>query len=428
MEKKNIFWLILIRVIIFTTFFISALTIQYSTAAFLAVKTFNLLILLVVFTYILSVIYFILYQWGKYYTFQVYLQILFDLLIITALVYLSGGLRGSFYFFYILIIIAASTVLSSRAAYITAALSCVFFGLLVDALYLKIIPYVDSVEPPDWTFAVVLYNIFIAWAVFFLVAFLINYLTKNLRKTRDKLDLAQRELEVKRRLAAVGEVSAQLAHEIRNPLAAISGSIQVLKSDLNLKADQERLMSIVVNESDRISQSLEQFMSLSSSGEQVFSWIDLSMILRETLFLLQRGGELNGNLKLEGNYDYRESPFYGNANQIKQIFLNLIKNSIKAMPSGGILYLNFDNPKKNELRFSIRDTGKGMTPEEKEKIFEPFFSKFSTGKGLGMSVVHRIVGDYKGKIQVQSEPDRGTEINITFPLLNAGRKKNSLRE
>jgi two-component system sensor histidine kinase PilS (NtrC family) len=69
-----------------------------------------------------------------------------------------------------------------------------------------------------------------------------------------------------------------------------------------------------------------------------------------------------------------------------------------------------------------------MTPEEKEKIFEPFFSKFSTGKGLGMSVVHRIVDDYKGKIQVRSEPEKGTEINITFPLLNVGRKKNSLRE
>ncbi|MBN2246304.1 MAG: hypothetical protein JW755_10720 [Candidatus Aminicenantes bacterium] len=428
MEKKNIFWLILIRLIIFTTFFISALAIQYSTAAFLAVKTFNLLILLIVFTYILSLVYFILYSWGKYLTFQVYLQIIFDLLTITALVYLSGGLRGSFYFFYILAIIAASTVLSSRAAYITAALSCVFSGLLVDALYLKIIPYVDSVEPPDWTFAVVLYNIFIAWAVFFLVAFLINYLTKNLRRTRDKLDLAQRELEVKRRLAAVGEVSAQLAHEIRNPLAAISGSIQVLKSDLELKDDQEKLMNIVVNESDRISQSLEEFMNLSSSGSQVFSWIDLSTILRETIFLLQRGGELNGNLVIEGNYDRRETPFYGNTNQLKQVFLNLIKNSIKAMPSGGKLYLNFNNPKKNELRFTIKDSGRGMTPEEKEKIFEPFFSKFSTGKGLGMSVVHRIVGDYKGKIQVLSEPDKGTEISVTFPLVNMNRKKNSLSE
>jgi len=418
----------LIRVIVFTTFFISALTIQYSTAAFLAVKTFNLLILLVVFTYVLSVVYFILYQWGKYYTFQVYLQIIFDLLIITALVYLSGGLRGSFYFFYILAIIAASTVLSGRAAYITAALSCVFLGLLVDALYLKIIPYVDSVEPPDWTFAVVLYNIFIAWAVFFLVAFLINYLTKNLRKTRDKLDLAQRELEVKRRLAAVGEVSAQLAHEIRNPLAAISGSIQFLRSDLDLKAEQDRLMNIVVSESDRISQSLERFMSLSSSGDQVFSRIDLAMILRETLFLLEQGGELNGNLQIHGNYNHKKAPFYGNANQIKQIFLNLIKNSIKAMPSGGKLYLNFENPKKNELRFTIRDTGRGMASEEKEKIFEPFFSKFSTGKGLGMSVVHRIVDDYKGKIQVESELNKGTEINITFPLLNLDRKKDSIRE
>ncbi len=127
------------------------------------------------------------------------------------------------------------------------------------------------------------------------MALLMNYLTRSLRKTRRELQLAQEELKIKNRLSAVGEASAQLAHEIRNPLAAISGSVQVLKEELRLRREQKKLMDIIVEESKRVSQSIDQFQNLTSMENITYSRIDLASLLRETLILLKNSGELDGN-------------------------------------------------------------------------------------------------------------------------------------
>jgi len=412
MSRKNILSFIVIRLIVITSLVISAVIIQYSTSIFLLLNPFYYVILLFCF---LSLVYFLLYLWGKYCTAQVYLQIFFDLILITALVYISGGLKGSFYFLYVFEIIAASIVLSKRAAYLTAALSAIFFGLLVDGMYFGIIPSFNIEQEMKMSLGLVINNIFIAWSVFFLVAFLMNSLTGSLRKTRDELHSAQKELEIKNRLAAAGEISAQLAHEIRNPLAAISGSVQVLKNDLKLDREQKKLMDIIVKESQSISLSIEQFLNLASPAEQSFSSINISSLVNETLILLQRGGEMDGKIQVRGNYKSSTVPYYGNSNQLKQLFLNLIKNSIKAMPNGGTLTIDFNKGKRGEIQIRIEDTGRGMSSEEKEKVFEPFYSGFKEGKGIGMAVVHRIVEDYKGKIKVISEPNKGTDVEITFP-------------
>ncbi|NIM59312.1 MAG: hypothetical protein GTO16_10270 [Candidatus Aminicenantes bacterium] len=419
-KKKYILWLILLRLIIVTSLVVSAVIIQYSTAVFLPLNPFYYLVLSF---YVLSLIYFIFYIWGKYFKIQVYFQILFDLLLITALVYISGGLQGSFYFLYIFEIIAASIVLSRRAAYLTAALSAIFFGYLVVLMYRRIIPSFAPEEILEISLGLVINNIFIAWSAFFLVAFLMNYLTGSLQKTRDQLRLIQKELEVKKRLAVAGEVSAHLAHEIRNPLAAISGSVQVLKDELGLNDEQKDLMNIIVRESGRVSRSIEQFLNLASPVKQAFSSIDLSDILEETVVLLQSSGELNGDFKVEGNFKSVHARYYGNSSQFKQLFWNIIKNSLRAMPEGGTLNIDFNQEKKGKIQLRIADTGKGMTEEEKERIFEPFYSGFEGGQGIGMAVVHRIVDDYKGKIKIDSEIDKGTEIIITLPLEGPGNPK-----
>lgn len=411
-QRKDIFWFILLRLIIITTLVVSAVIIQFSTSIFLPLSLFYYLIL---FTYFLSFIYIILYYWGRHLSFLVYLQIFFDLFLITALVYFSGGLTGSFYFLYIFEIIAASIVISKRAAYLTAAFSAIFFGLLVNGMYLGALPNFSSDTSTEISLGLVINNIFIAWSVFFLIAFLINYMTERLRKTGDELRIAQKELEIKKRLAVAGEFSAQLAHEIRNPLAAISGSVQVLRDELDLADEQKSLMDIIVNESKRASQSIEQFLSFASPGEQAFSWVNLSAVLDETLTLLQRGGEFNGNCRVEGNYRSSEVRYFGNANQFKQIFWNLLKNSLKAMPEGGTLAIDFTQEKKGGVRLKFADTGMGMLEEDKRRIFEPFYSGFEKGNGIGMTVVRKIVDDYNGKIQVLSELNKGTEVIILLP-------------
>lgn len=412
-ERRDIFRLILFRVIIFTSLFVSAVIIQFSTDTFLPLGTFYYLIAV---SYALCLIYFLIYYfWKRNFKVQVYIQIFFDLLLITALVHISGGIKGTFYFLYIFEIIAASIILSGRAAYITASLSAVFFGLLLEGMYYGFVPHYDPEQTMEISLGAVTNNIFVSWLVFFLIAFLINSLTGSLRKTRDALRLMQKGLEIRNRLAAAGEVSAQLAHEIRNPLAAISGSIQVLRDDLKLGSEQKSLMNIVVKESDRVSRSIEQFLNLASPGRQIRSPIDLSAVLRDTLILFQKSGEYNGDWTIKGNYKSSSVPYFGDASQFRQVFWNLIKNALKAMPRGGTLRIDFNKTKENMVQIRFADTGIGMAKEEKERVFEPFYSGFESGTGIGMAVVRGIVDDYNGKIEVESKPKKGTEVIITLP-------------
>jgi two-component system sensor histidine kinase PilS (NtrC family) len=189
----------------------------------------------------------------------------------------------------------------------------------------------------------------------------------------------------------------------------------VRRDELALDGEQKGLMDIVVDESERISQSIEQFLSLASPGKQTFSWINLSALMHETLILLQRSGVLNGQVQLIGNYSSVGIEYFGNRNQFKQIFWNLVKNGLKAMPEGGELAVDFDYSEKEEIVMKFSDTGLGMKEEERDRLFEPFFSGFQNGKGIGMAVVRRIVDDYNGTIEVDSKPGMGTDITIVLP-------------
>jgi signal transduction histidine kinase len=411
-KKKNVLQFILFRILFITAILIAAIVVQFSTSTFLPLNNFYVLIGA---SYLLSLVYFLLYQsWGRYDR-QAYIQIFFDLIWITAVVYISGGLEGSFYFIFVFEIIAASIVISNKASYLTAALSCVFFGGLVSLMYYNLVPVYGTDSAADISYGQVMINIFISWSVFFLVAFLINHLTGSLRKTKKALELAERELEVKKNLALMGDVSAHLAHEIRNPLAAISGSVQVLRKEMILSEEQGKLMDIVVSESKRVSSSLEQFLNLSTHAPHAFSEMNLATLLKETIILLQASGELNGNHKVGGNYIESQLRYLGSSSQFKQVFWNILRNSIQAMPDGGDLTINFSAIGKDNIELSFADTGKGIPFESKEKIFEPFVSGSENGRGLGMSVVQRIIDDYNGHIRVSSQPDQGTEIIISLP-------------
>jgi len=418
-QRKHVFSLILVRLIVITSILVSVVIIQSSTAAFIPVIPFYYLVLL---AYLMSLVFLGLYLWWKQYALQAYFQIIFDLFLITALVYVSGGLSGSLYLLYIFVIVGASIILSNRAAYLTAGMAAILFGLLMDGLYFGLIPYFSPEQHHELSLGLVLFTIVLAWSLFFLIAFLSGYLSNSLRRTKEELEFAQKELEIKEKLVAAGRISAQLAHEIRNPLAAISGSVQVLQGELQLNKEQRSLMDIVLRESERVSQSIDQFLDLASPGKQVFTAFSLAEAVKETLALLRASGELNGRYFLAGNYEASPLVYYGSPNQFKQVFWNLTKNALKAMPEGGTLTINFSQDKKKAIKISVADTGRGLKDEEKKHLFEPFFSHFENGRGLGLVIVRRIVDDYDGKIEVHSEFRKGTEIIMTFPA-REGRTK-----
>ena len=412
-DRRYVFLYILYRVVVLTSLLASAFIIQLSSPDSEPNLPFFYLILA---AYGFSALLFGLYLWGRGLVVQAYLQVVFDLLLITAFVYISGGISSSMYFLYLFPIIAASLVISGRAGFLAASLSAILFGALVDGVHFGFIGAFRPEQEVRTSLVSMFADIFIAWGVFFVIAALMSTLTGSLRRTRRALRAAEKELIVRERLAEGGRVSASLAHEIRNPLAAISGSVQVLKKELVLNAEQGRLMDIVLKESERVSHSLEQFLDFALPSKQVFSPINLRDILDETIKILQGGGELNGKVTIEGNFLSADVPFIGNAGQFRQVFWNLIKNAIKAMPGGGRLRLEFPEPRKKDVRILVADTGRGMTDEDKANLFEPFYSGFDDGRGLGLSIVRKIVDDYDGRIDVRSELHKGTEVLITLPV------------
>jgi len=412
-EKKHVLLYNLYRLVVITSLLVSAFIIQLSSPDSQPNLPFYYLILG---AYGFSALFFGLYVWGRGLVVQAYVQVVFDLLLITAFVYISGGIASSMYFLYLFPIIAASLVVSGRAGFLAASLSAILFGLLVDGVYFGFISAFQPEHVVKTSLGSMLVTIFIAWGVFFVIAAMMSYLAGSLRRTREALRAAEKELILRERLSEAGRVSASLAHEIRNPLAAISGSVQVLKKELALSAEQRDLMDIVLKESERVSHSLEQFLDFALPSKKVFSVISLTDILDEMLKILQGGGVLNGKVEVTGNFRSSDLHYFGNAGQFKQVFWNLIKNAVKAMPEGGRLRLDFRGPQKKEIRIVVADSGRGMTDEDKKHLFEPFYSGFENGRGLGMSIVRKIVDDYDGRIDVRSELNKGTEVAITLPL------------
>lgn len=411
--KGDIRALIISRLIIVTTLLVAAVVIQLSTGSFLPLGPFYALI---AGSYALSLFYLLLFRWETHHRAQAHLQIVFDLLLITMLVYISGGINGNLYFLYVFTIVAASLVLGNRAAYLAASLAAILFGGLADGMYYGLIPYFRQDQFREISVGLVLYTVFLAWGLFFVMAFLVNHLAQSLRKTRQALAGAQKELEIKERQAAAGRMAALIAHEIRNPLAAISGSVQVLKNELAVNPEQAKLMDIVLTESLRVSRSIDQFLSLAAPGKEIFTTFDLGEVMRETLTMLKMSGELDERTAVKGNFETTRLNFRGSPGQLKQVFWNLTRNSLRAMPDGGELSIDFIRESRDRVALRFVDTGRGMSGEEKARMFEPFFSRSEGGQGLGLAVVKKIVNDYDGRIRVVSEALRGTEILITLPL------------
>ena len=411
--RRTVQSLIIGRLLVISAILVAAVVIQVSTAAFLPLMPFYLLVSV---AYGLSLAYLLLLLWDSHFRFQAVVQVVFDVLFITALVYISGGIGGQMYFFYVFAILAAGFVLGGRAAFLVAGFSAVVFGFMADAMFYGLIPYFRPDQAVETSAGRVLFTIFLAWALYFVIAFLASRTAASLRRAREALVAAQRELEVKERLAAAGRASAIVAHEIRNPLAAISGAVQVLRGELELGGEQGKLMDIVVRESKRVSRSIEQFLSMAAPSRQTFATFRLSEALSETLTMLRMGGEIDGGVEVQGNYATAPFEYFGSPAQFKQVFWNLIRNALKSMPEGGVLSLDLFQGGKDELRIRIADTGRGMSPAEKARIFEPFYTRFEGGRGLGLAVVRQILDGYAGRIEIRSEERVGTEVILTLPV------------
>jgi PAS domain S-box len=234
---------------------------------------------------------------------------------------------------------------------------------------------------------------------------------------QDLTEVMELEREVRRqeRLAALGKMAAGLAHEIRNPLASMRGSVQVLASELSFSTDQSQLMDIVLRESDRLNRIVSDFLTYARPPKMERSVIELGDLLGETAALLRNSSELRPDHQIIEEHPAEPVLYLGDPNQIRQIFWNLARNAIQAMPLGGDLRIKLDAKPDSEVSITFSDTGQGMSREQKERLFEPFNSS-SGGTGLGMAIVYQLVRDHSGKILVESEAGKGTSISIKLPI------------
>jgi two-component system sensor histidine kinase PilS (NtrC family) len=219
----------------------------------------------------------------------------------------------------------------------------------------------------------------------------------------------------KDRLAAVGRVAAGLAHEIRNPLGAMRGALQVLQSQIPSDLTSNGLMEIIKTESDRLNKIISNFLTYARPHASAFSEVDVGEALTDSFTLLRHSPEIGEDHSLVTELPEHAIILSADSTQLKQVFWNLARNAIQAMPDGGELKVALRRRKNGRVQIVFSDTGKGMPMEQVNRLFEPFSESTTGGTGLGLSIVYQIVRDHNGTINVRSLENKGTTITIELP-------------
>jgi len=539
-QKQKLVWFIYIRLMLVTLFLASTVILDINDPNLFGDDLLVSLTRLVVVTYLFSILSLFALKLINGYDLSItYVQIIWDLCLVTVLLLITGGITSPYSFLYILCIINASILLYRREAIYTASLCSILFGAILDLQYYGKLDVLGLSPLPALQFGshYIFYTIFVNIVAFYLTAFLTGYLAERARKSESALHrkvIDYQELErqhstivrnlnsglmtitnegmvrvfnhygeqlaglsqdeaydrhvsaifpqissllsesdkgeieysspdgnililgihtapltdvhdtivgtiinfhdltrIKRmeealkradRLAAIGELAARIAHEIRNPLASISGSVQLIAQGDGVTLQDRRLLDIVLRETERLNELIRDFLEYARPRHPEKESVPFHRFLSDLLSLMESDPRFKG---ISVHNDFNSNlDVVVDRDQMRQVFWNLLVNASESMPAGGTILIRAELINSDEtgmswgdvVRIEVTDSGAGMTRDERNKVFEPFFTTKPGGTGLGLATVYRIVDSHGGTIFVDSAVNKGTTFTILLPV------------
>ena len=537
-DRKKVLWFILLRLLVVSVFLVTTLYLDVHTYDVSGEIARDVLIRLIGATYLFSLGSLVVLRLARrQFRTLAYAQIVWDLILVTVLILISGGVTSPYAFLYFLSIISASILLARSQAYYTASLCVILYGAILDFQYYgRLAPLgLSQLPAQQYGAAYLFYLIFLYSAAFYLTAFLAGHLSERARLSesalkekaidyeelerlnscivstidsglltinsegkirvfnryaehltgvsqRDAYDRPLSEVipgfvrfreqffggvqgefehrgpdgrqllfsfksvplpdkegltvgaifdlhdltemkrmagELKRadRLAAVGELSARMAHEIRNPLAAISGSVQLVALRPWVDEKDKRLFSIILRETDRLDGLLRDFLFYAKPTQPTKVPLNLRRVIADLCALLSTDPRLEG-VRIENRVP-EELVIVFDKDQCSQIFWNLVVNGAEAIAGEGTIVIDAavlrSRGEREQVRIGVRDSGSGMSPADQKRVFEPFFTTKKGGTGLGLATVYRIVETHGGRMAVSSAEGEGTTVTLHLP-------------
>ncbi len=250
---------------------------------------------------------------------------------------------------------------------------------------------------------------------------------------RDLTSIRELEAAVRQadRLSTLGTLAAGLAHEVKNPLGGIKGAAQLLERELDPDSDLHEYPRVMIRETERIDKIIRQLLELASPRGPRYQPVNLHMVLGD-IILLQREAAANRDVSISTGFDPSIPPIMADEAQLTQVFLNLIRNSIEAMPDGGRVTVSSrvlaeyqlarNENRSRMVAVEVADSGPGIPAENLAKVGTPFFSTKDGGTGLGLAICQKIVAEHRGMLKIDSKPGQGTKISVLLPLIQSPAK------
>jgi len=416
---QNLKWLMFFRVLFTLLLLGSTIIFQLSQSASPMEKSLVVLYQLSAFIFTLSFFYGLLIKRIKHSDHQklfVHVQITLDSLIVTLIIYVTGSFSSIFSFLYLVIIIYSNILLVKSGSIYVATLCSIQYSLMIGLGFFGILPpfVADiSLSALNLTWPQMVYKILITSIGCYAVAFLCGLLSEQEIRTKKELMLMEDKIKRVERMAAIGEMAAGLAHEIKNPLASLAGSIQLLTEDFQGNPDNERLMQIVLRETERLNNLVGSFLLFAKPPTGKSQPVKLDEALSEVISLCKR--DLSTMPKIEiKKVLYPDLWVEMDPGHLNQVLWNLLMNAAEAIGDSGTIEVRVFPVNHKQACIEVTDNGCGMSRELIQSIFDPFFTTKAKGTGLGLSIVHRILDTYDGSLDVESDPGIGTTFSMTL--------------